>query len=541
MSVPDLRQLVEVARQRIEANAPDTAGTIYQAILDDTVEITAGVQRIARGEACAFFARQAVANTRYGEACDWYHSALMADPLCVDYRIEYVNRALLPIDMLDVARSEARRACQIEPDNAYAWRTAAVVEREANDAEAAQHFMDRAFACDPEDGATKMLQAAIWADLGKFDEALALFDNVEKEHPKERAEVLHNRGIIYDRMGQHQRAIECLDEAVALGTLKDPLLASWNRAGILLTVGRYAEGWPLHGVMRDEAHQKAMKMSPRRAAGLGRSGWRFKAPWFTLDTLPCRVHVHPEQGWGDVICMSRYLPAIRDLGHDVRFEVDANMVDLFRESPELEGITILPKAIDFPGALGIPEFDVHAMTMEMPGLFGTTLANIPRSDGWLSVSLERRDKAKSVLSALRYPHLAVGICWSSGIREGFWLTEYGKRKSIGRENAERLMETTPGIDWYEFDFDDKPMSFADTAAILLNLDLLVTVDTAIAHLAGALGVPTWVMMHTQGSWHWMKVRNDSPWYQSVRLFRQERPHEWAGVIERIAYELREIR
>ena len=527
--VPELRQIVEVARNYVETGRLASAGTLYRAILNDTVDLETGIQRIARGEACLFFANQAVHNTRYGEACDWYHAALTADPLAVEYRLEYIQQALLPIDMINIARLEARRACDTEPGNAHCWRTAAAVEREANDAAAAQRFLDRAFECGPEDGATLMYQAALWADLGRFDEALAMFARVEAALQDQRAEVLHNYGIIHERMGQEERAIEYLDEALAIGTLKDPVLAGWNRAGMLLTVGRYAEGWPLHGMAREDQRQqaKSRRISPRQAAGHGRLGWRFKAPWFTLDTPPCRVHVHPEQGWGDVLCMSRYLPAIRDMGHDVRFEVEASMVDLFRESPSFAGITVLPKAIDYPGALGLPEFDVHAMTMEMPGLFGATLDNLPLVGGWLGVSDERRRAAS-------YAKAAVGICWSSGIREGFWLTEYGKRKSMGRANAEKLMSMHPELSWFEFDFDARPASFADTAAELLNLDLLVTADTAIAHLAGALGVPTWIAMHPQGSWHWMKHRGDSPWYRSVRLFRTERPHEWDGVLSAIS-------
>ena len=128
------------------------------------------------------------------------------------------------------------------------------------------------------------------------------------------------------------------------------------------------------------------------------------------------------------------------------------------------------------------------------------------------------------------------------------MREYGQRKSIMDRTVLYPLFELKGIAWHEFEFSkvsyppgptDRRISFGETAAEIANLDLVITVDSAVAHLAGAMGKPVWLMMHTQGSWHWMRERTDSPWYPSVSIVRQETSYEWSGVIETIRTRLLE--
>jgi hypothetical protein len=313
-------------------------------------------------------------------------------------------------------------------------------------------------------------------------------------------------------------------------------MVAWRHSDVLLALGRYAEGWQLQG-RRFELE--------RRMPGVGPAGRRFLRPMWEPGNSPQRVHVHAEQGYGDVIMMARYLPLLVEMGHDVRFEVKRDMVSLFRDSLGSD-IKVVPLAADYPGAFGIDDFDTHIPSMTLPTLFKTSINTIPWRGPYIRSS--------------RYPlfrmGLKIGLCWTSGSQPGLWHREYSKRKSIPFwPDVWRIIDETAAT-FYALQLHDVPSrlprkllaplgslsspTWADTAALVDACDLVVTVDTGVAHLAGAMGKRTILMLHGPGvSWHWMADRDGarwqhrSPWYPTVEIVRQQKPHQWVGVIETV--------
>ena len=532
-----VREYTEAARRYVEVGDHFTAKTAYAEVLNLTDPPDTPLKRIARGEACQFMAAEARAASNDGTSIDWWHKALMADPLDMDCRIDFILKGLIPLQWMDLARVEVERAQRIDAKDPRVWQVSANIEREAGDAEAAKRFVDKALELGPDNAGSHLIAAQFYADTSSFEEALVHYERVIALEPRRRAEALHGMAIVRDRQGRTEEALTLFDEVMERGLpdRDDMTLARWNRSEMLLALGRYEEGWKDHSIRFDDRYRG------RELAAFGRLGRRFKAPFWGLDDKPCRLHVHSEMGFGDVICMARYVPKLIEMGHDVRFEVDPHLVDLFKDS--FSGVKVQPFALDYPGALGLAEFDEHVTTMAFPNVFGTRIDTVPWDGPYIKADPER-----SIIT-FTGDRFKVGLCWSAGIRPGLWYSEYGRRKSMRfadlapllsidasfialQAGPERLENSIlPGIQ------EEKP-DWADTAALIANLDLVITVDTAVAHLTGAMGKPTWLMMHTQGSWHWMRDRLDSPWYPSVRIFRQEKPHEWRPVVDAVAEALR---
>jgi hypothetical protein len=253
-------------------------------------------------------------------------------------------------------------------------------------------------------------------------------------------------------------------------------------------------------------------------------------------------------GHGDAIAMARYAPLLRDLGYDVRMEVGEPLVGLFTRS--FPGIQVMPKAVDYPSAMGIPVFDYHIPMLSLPAMMKTDIDTVPWQGPYLTPDPNEVGRYRAIPGPRSGPR--IGLCWSSGVRtEGLWIKEYGKRKSMHfrellpliKSNAANFISLQVGPEREQHcDFIADPLpdtpDWDDTAALVASLDLVITVDTSVAHLAGALGKPVWVMMHTEGSWHWMTERLDSPWYPTARLFRQKEIHQWADVVAEVGQALR---
>jgi len=258
---------------------------------------------------------------------------------------------------------------------------------------------------------------------------------------------------------------------------------------------------------------------------------------------------------GDNIAMARYLPILVERGYEVTYETYPEMLDLMARS--FPSVRVITRAADYPGAIGIPPHDYHVPIGSLPAILGTDIDTVPWNGPYL-----KADKAKAEMYDLALDKCMgrkIGLVWSSGIRiSGIWLEEYGKRKSMSfstildvwnKDDAFISLQVGPersenGSDHYVIDVLPNKPTWDDTCALTANLDLVITVDTAVAHAAGAMGKPVWLMMHTEGSWHWMAEREGSPWntkspwYPSVRIFRAKKAHEWSDVIHRIASELK---
>ncbi len=235
-----------------------------------------------------------------------------------------------------------------------------------------------------------------------------------------------------------------------------------------------------------------------------------------------RVLVRCYHGLGDTIQFVRYAPLVRSRAREVVLWTQPKLIPLFRSVP---GIDLLLPLHD-----GAPEvdFDISVEIMELPHVFRTTLATIPAEVPYLHVTpaqlLRRASK------------LAVGLTWAGGPWDGSRAVPFALLEPLTR---------VPNVDWYVFQREealaDWPQSLGviskgklyEEARLIAALDLMISVDTMTAHLAGALGVPVWTLLQKEADWRWMDDRDDSPWYPTMRLFRQHRQGDWKDVIDRV--------
>jgi hypothetical protein len=552
----DLTTLVERARTHVEADDAVSAEQLYRLILGITTPPISGAARVAHGEACAFYAKMALARQRLGAAADWYREALMADPLATDYRLELCTKCFMPMGNLDSALLEAKRATQISPTYATAWKLLGGIHHEMNNAEKASAAYEEQLSLDPMDPEALLDRATIALDTADYDKVREVCGKVMGTDRE--ADAIHCLAMVAYREHEHEEAIVLFDRAIALGC-RDPATAHWNKSLALHSIGRYAEGWIEHEHREHQRSNPAMFL-PMIRFTLPR--WKGEPP-IKDDGSKVIIHVHYEAGAGDNLCMVRYLTMLTERGYQVRYECADELVDLMRSS--MPWIEVVPKAKDYPGALGIMPFDYHIPIGSLPAVLGTDIDSVPWAGPYL--------KADPILVSNMRAKLpkntrTVGICWSSGIREGIWMKEYGMRKSMHFNELTPIISRCLDLDMLAVGLQVGPErsqidkylpasvfkdvlparpSWGETAALIECLDLVITVDTAIAHLAGAMGKPVWLMCQRDAcSWHFMCWRpgaswnEASPWYPSTRVFRQRnfnQPHIWSDVTDTIAEEL----
>lgn len=242
-----------------------------------------------------------------------------------------------------------------------------------------------------------------------------------------------------------------------------------------------------------------------------------------------RVLVRCYHGLGDTIQFIRYVPLLRSRAREIVVWIQPKLIPLLRS---VNGIDLLLPLHD-----GRPEvhFDTSVELMELPHVFRTTLATIPRKVPYLHVTPAQLPSGSN---------LAVGLTWAGG--------HWNEHRSIPLSLLEPLL-TTSGVDWYLFQrgdaLNDWPYSFGklsegelhQEATLLAALDLIISVDTMTAHLAGALGVPVWTLLQKHADWRWMDQRDDSPWYPTMRLFRQGRQGDWTSVIASVGNALETLK
>jgi tetratricopeptide (TPR) repeat protein len=331
------------------------------------------------------------------------------------------------------------------------------------------------------------------------------------------------------------RALACFAHAAAL----DPgyALARWNRGLARLTLGDLPAGF---------ADAEARWAAPELRMGarlLPRPAWRGEAPLAGRTLL-----LHAEQGFGDTLQFARYAPLLAMQG-EVVLEVPAPLLRLLRR------LDPAVRVVETGAAL--PDFDLHCPLPSLPLACGSTLATIPAAVPYLSADPAEVAAWQAVLAAL--PGRRIGLVWAGGTRpDAPHLDAVDRRRSLALERLAPLA-TVPGASFVSLqvgpaaaqaaappdglvlhDWTGALHDFAATAALVAALDLVVTVDTAVAHLAGALGRPVWIMNRYDACWRWLLQREDSPWYPTARLFRQATPGDWNGVVADVVVALREF-
>jgi len=424
---------------------------------------------------------------RWSDAVNVYRTAITLGP---DHADLYANlgNALTEERKADEAVAVLRRGTALRPDHTGARFNLGIARQEQGDLRAAAGLFRSVVALYPDHSDAHTRLAGALKAQGRLDEAVAVYDTMITLRP-------------------------------------DDADARWNRSLTLLLGGDFARGW----------EDYEWRWLTREKGGERHA---FTQPLWSGEDLGGRtILLHAEQGLGDTIQFVRYVPAVVRRGGRVLLRVPAVLTRLLGAMP---GVTLLTRGDP------VPEFDVHCPLLSLPRAFGTTLETIPAEvpylfpDPALVVAWRRRLQP--------YGGLRVGIVWagnpafaedrarSPGVepfRRLFAVDNvhiFALQKGAGRTalRAAGAQVTDLGGDIGDF---------ADTAAIMANLDLVVSSCTAPIHLAGALGIPGWLALKAVPDWRWLMGRDDSPWYPTLRLFRQTVPGDWDGVFARIAAEL----
>lgn len=385
---------------------------------------------------------------------------------------------------------------------------------------------DAALVSAPDSAEVRNNRGIALAAMQRHDDALAEYARALATAPAF-AEAHYNRGISLATLNRHAEAIEAYSRALEIEPAH--ARARWNRGLSRLATGHFREGF---------ADYEA-----RHLLGDARAGIRPVAgkAWDGRDSIAGKtVLVRAEQGLGDCIQFSRFARTLRDRGARVLLEAPAALAPLLASLPYLADV--------IPSGSFLPPFDLHCAIASLPGLLGTRVEDIPLQDPPIAPPPEWLDRWRRRLADVKGP--LVGIAWAGGtglhnddprsIALARWrgvrelpVTFVALQKEIPAADREALASPKPLLH-----FEDAIEDFRDTAALLALVDLVVTIDTSVAHLAAAMGRPTWILLPFAADWRWLLARDDSPWYPTARLLRQPRPGDWDPVLDRVAHDLR---
>jgi Flp pilus assembly protein TadD len=421
-----------------------------------------------------------------------------------------------------------QRAITLKPDFAEAYNDCGIALRKLNRPEEALANYARAIALKPEFAMAYNNRTNALLDLRRPAEALDSCDKAIALNP-EIVIAHYNRGNALQELYRHEEALASYDKAIALAP--DFIEAKWNKGLCLLLLGRFDEGLPLYE-LRKWRHNDAVATRT------------FPQPlWIgTEDIVGKTLFIWWEQGFGDTLQFFRYAKLAETRGAKLILSVQDSLRKLLRQ---------ISPTIEFIDQDDIPKnFDCHCPLLSLPLAFGTRLETIPQQQPYL-----QPDENLRRVWAVRLPprsRTRVGLVWSGR-------TEHKNdlNRSIALDQLLPLLNLD--VDWICLQnepraddlallrqvgriryFKEELKDFSDTAALLDLTDLVITVDTSVAHLAGAMGKPVWILLPYNPDWRWSLDREDSPWYPSARLFRQDDTRAWNNVITRVSAALGEV-
>ncbi|HLG81490.1 MAG TPA: tetratricopeptide repeat-containing glycosyltransferase family protein [Bradyrhizobium sp.] len=531
---------------------------------------------------------------QYDLAIEWFVRAIRQNPDAADY-VSNLGMALQRTQRFDEAIRSFDRALVLKGDQAETWfRMGECLQQQKRNPEAIMSF-EKALTIDPKHAGAAGGSAMLHLEEGRYEQAIASFDRLLQvrtnlagafklksfclaqldrleealaasrkaiELAPDDVGILDNAGLVLQRLGRHDEALVCFDQAIA----RDPAFANplfnrarsllamlrldeavaaldaviaiapnhakalWNKALTQLQLGNFADGWALRervrtigGILVDRNFTQPQ--------------WRGEGPIAGRTIL-----LHGDEGLGDTIQYVRYVKKVAQLGARVILQVDDPVQPLVSA---IEGVAqCLPRS-----AAELPDFDIHCPLSALPFAFETRLATVPSEVPYLPAPPEALRQAwEERLGS--HDKMRIGLVWSGSQAHGD-----DRQRSMQLRTMCRLLdvdarffslqkEPRPGdrLTLLErpdiLDFTGHLADFAETAAMLSCLDLVITVDTSVAHLAGALARPTWIMLAYAPDYRWLLDRDDSPWYPTVRLFRQTATRDYGEVLDRVRGELK---
>ncbi|MBJ6801192.1 tetratricopeptide repeat protein [Geomonas sp. Red259] len=494
---------------------------------------------------------------RHAEAIERYQKAIR---VCPDFVAPLYNmgNSLYIAGRFAEAAGSFRRALAIEPNLAQAWHNLALALKEQGDFEGALQALQQAVAVAPDylearhnlgelyhtmedlEQAAATFRAILaddpgylpsWNALGitlqvqgRLEEAVQCYRRALRMKP-DYLHALNNLGSASRALNDVETAIDCYRKVLAL----DPGYADarWNLALVQLQLGEYRDGWRGY-------EQRFDKVDPIPRLELPQPLWDGSS--LTGKT----ILLHAEQGFGDTFQFVRYAPLLAAQGATVLVQCQAKPI-----APVLTTVPGVTRVLVRGEPL--PDFDCHASLMSLPHLCGTVLETIPAEIPYFAADPALVERWRPALPARG---LRVGLVWAGrktykdDLKRSLTLSLFAPlAQVVGArfcalqvgDGAEQAATPPPGMELTDLGAGIK--NFADTAAILSQLDLVISADTAVAHLAGGLGMPVWVLLPMACDWRWLMEREDSPWYRTARLFRQRRRGDWSEVLERVARQL----
>ena len=442
-------------------------------------------------------------------------------------------RARQQAGQLDDARAICEQVLGVAPNYGPAHHLAGLVAYEQGEGPVALDHIRRALAATPDKRDLKVNYGRMLRGLGHLEEAAKQFRALRAAGSGETDidELLFQTCKSLGHLAQNEVRMAASRTALeeALSIRPDDPETRFLYAGALLLDGDLENG------LRHYEARWEMPDFPSERQVLPRPLWDGR------DPAGRTILIYPEQGLGDSIQFCRYVPILNARGAKTILAAGPALNRLFGT---LDG---LDRIIDLKGEL--PAFDVHAPVMSLPHLCGTTLETIPGTVPYLSPDPAAVARWKERLAVM--PGRRIGLVWGGNPKN-----PNDKRRSLSLDTLAPLL-SLPGTSWVSLQADERradlealgegaPLElgddlgdFAETGAIIANLDAVVCVDTAVAHLAGALGHRTFLLLAHRPDWRWLLDRNDSPWYPSMRLFRQDRPGDWTAPLARLARVLQE--
>jgi len=462
---------------------------------------------------------------RPDEALTCYEKALAIQPGNIDALYNRGNVLLKSKRAADALESYDR-ALALVPTHASALFNRGMALRELKRPKEALDCIDRALAI----GVTEAAEAyngrgTVLSDLNRVEEALASFDAALALRPDYTEAEINRGNMLMDLRRVDEALASC--EAV-LAREPDHADARWNRGLIYLACGDFARGWP-------DYEWRARKRSDNDVRSFAGARWTGAEPLAGKTIL-----LHAEQGFGDTFQFIRYVPLAVARGANVIVEAPDSLKPLIATLPGVSAVVSRNETT--------PPFDLQCPLLSLPLAFGTTLQTIPDDVPYLHAPTERIEHWRGLLPSGKA--LRVGLAWSGNPTYGndrnrsipldrlAALTSDPRLAVVGlqrdiNDDDRRALDQNPHITPLRFDF-------VNTAAVISLLDLVISVDTSIAHLAGAMGKPVWILLPFSGDWRWMLDGETSPWYPTARLFRQPVLGDWDSVLARVRESLESL-
>lgn len=494
---------------------------------------------------------------RVSEAINSYEKAklLTPDNASLLYNLGNAYKAQ---NQLNLAREQYDKCISIAPDFIGAYVNRGVVLKELGYLEEALASQEQAIAIDSKCAEAYLNSGNVLKELGRFEEALVRYDHaitnkadyieaylnrgvsLEKLNRSyeaiasfdkaisiynDYAEAYFNKGRSFEKLSRFDEALACYEKAISInGEYAD---AYWNKSLVLLLKGQFSDGLSLY-----EWRWRIDKGGPEKR--------RFSKPMLLQehDIQGKTILLHAEQGLGDTLQFIRYVSMVIDRGAQVILEVQKPLYEIFKDLP---GISVLIKKGD-----PLPVFDLHCPLLSLPLIFKTELSSIPGPTYFPVVKQEKLKIWKEKLGIKSKPR--VGLVWS-----GSALHKNDQNRSLPLEILQSYLPQEFEYICLQKEVRDTDIElmkhgnincvkehiidFADTAALCELMDLVISVDTSVAHLAASQGQSTWLLLPFIPDWRWMLEREDSPWYPSIKIYRQQSARDWESVLQKVKIDL----